>query len=449
MIGRKMLAATCGLVVIAAVFLTTAASASPRHATAVQRQTVPSALRHFAALGIDPQTVVVQRGARNYAGPHCPGKGWTCTSSLRVLQMGRDANKVDCTGGTPSVLTGSQGCVVMQSGTSNSARCVEKSKDDVVAQDCNITQTGARNSAVVDQSVESGGGPTQTATQTAEVTQNASGGDNSLSVKQHVHQHVQSGATQTQDVHQELTVNQTTTGSGNNSSDVKQDQNQDANNATTSQAQNTNASSSTPCPAASLFFVGSDPNECAFVSQTTDAGNNTNTFNQSIDQDEHAKGGDQLQGSFEGGIKAQAELTSTTGKSTDKATQDKDQSAKGGTSQEQIDPMGCCGFSAAGNANSKETLDQSSEQTASTGAAAFQSLDALGFVHTPSGGSCSVSQHVSNNADSSSASSSQPSCESGTGLESVCASGGEAAAAVVEEGPGFCESEPFSPPVSE
>lgn len=436
--SRHLLSVAVGLGLAATLVL--AGGAAARAATRGQATAAASPQRYLRSLGIDPRTVVIQRGARNYAGPRCPGKGWTCTRSTRVLQLGKDANQVDCTGGT---VMGQQ-CTIVQSGSTNSARCFERSNADVIAQDCNITQTGARNTAVIDQAVEAGGGPTQDVTQTAEVTQTASGGDNSLSVKQHVHQHVESGDTQTQDAHQELTSSQTASGSGDNASSVKQDENQDANNGS-SQAQNMNASSTTPCPAASLFFVGSDPNECAYVAQTADAGDNSNSFDQSIDENAHGTG-DQTQGSFEGGIKAQAELVSASGTSTDVAHQSKSQDAQGGTTQSQIDPMGCCGLSATGDDSSSETLDQSSSQDASTGTAALQELSVFGFVHTPTGGTCSVTQRASDNADSTSASASSPACEGGVGLQSSCTSGEvPELAAPAQEPLGACESMPFSP----
>src|SRR4249920_1564667 len=46
------------------------------------------AARYLRSVGLDPRSVVIQRGTRNYAGPKCPGKKWTCTTSRRVLQMG-------------------------------------------------------------------------------------------------------------------------------------------------------------------------------------------------------------------------------------------------------------------------------------------------------------------------------------------------------------------------
>jgi hypothetical protein len=407
---------------------------------------------YLRSIGVNPASMVWQHGARNYAGPNCPGKGWTCTTSTRVVQAVSDngQNRVDCTG-TSTVSASTQSCVVMQMGSNNNARCFERSKSSVVAQDCNIKQTGDRNTALIDQSVETNGDPTQDATQTAEVTQTGTL-NNRLSVKQHVHQHVESGDTQTEDAHQDLTASQTATGAGDNASSVKQDQNQDAHQGVT-QLQNTNHSSTAPCPAATLFGVGSDPNQCAYVGQSADAGDNQNVFDQSVDEDANSNSAtDQAQGSFSGGIKAQAELTSATGSSVSSAGQHKSQTEKGpsGASQEQIDPMSCCGVSAQGNDQSSETLDQSSTQNASEGSAAVQELLVLGFVHAPTGGSCSVTQRASDNADSSSESAASPTCASGLGFLTNCTSGQipdltEDLAAPLQQEIGGCTSRPFNP----
>ena len=44
-------------------------------------------VKYLASHGIDSKKIVIQRGARNYAGPHCPGRGWTCTTAKRVVQI--------------------------------------------------------------------------------------------------------------------------------------------------------------------------------------------------------------------------------------------------------------------------------------------------------------------------------------------------------------------------
>src|SRR5438445_12047147 len=48
--------------------------------------------------------VIRQIGARNYAGPHCPGVGWNWTTATRVIQAATDQggqNVAQCTDATP------------------------------------------------------------------------------------------------------------------------------------------------------------------------------------------------------------------------------------------------------------------------------------------------------------------------------------------------------------
>ena len=50
---------------------------------------------YLRSIGVNPQGVVVQRGARVYAGPSCPGAGWTCTRATRVVQLAAVQNKFE------------------------------------------------------------------------------------------------------------------------------------------------------------------------------------------------------------------------------------------------------------------------------------------------------------------------------------------------------------------
>ena len=433
------------IVAAATAALLTASAPAARGPAVEPIRTVAAAKRYLAAQGIDPRTVVIQHATRNYAGPRCPGRGWSCTTAKRVLQMGSDQNQVDCTG---SVLGDS--CVVVQLGPGqNDARCVEQSHAAVVAQSCTITQTGTANNATVVQKVESnvtGDVGTQTANQIVQLTQTATLGDNAANVLQRAHQVVNGKGVQTQDAHQELTVTQTAVGTGSNHNATDQGQNQDAHNGA-AQAQNTNPSGLTPCPAATLFFVGGDPNQCVYVTQNADAGDNANSSSQGIAESENSKAASaQTQGSFSGGIAGQMELQSATGQSSNSVHQRKDQDEIGGstTSQTQIDPVRCCGVSAIGNSSSSETLDQSSSQDASTGGAAVQQLEELGFVHAPTG-SCSVTQTARDNADSSSESASTQTCADGLGFATSCSTGETPELVPAADTVGACTSNPFSP----
>jgi len=278
-------------------------------------------------------------------------------------------------------------------------------------------QTGAMNTADVLQAVTVGSGGTQTATQTVEVTQTqtSTGTGNLLGVLQYANQSLAGGSTQAQDAHQELTVHQTAIGAGTNTDGAAQHQYQ-SETAGVTQSQNT-ASGLTPCPAAGLFGVGTDPNACAYIAQTSDSGNNLNGLNQQINETETSGvATNQLQGSSEGGIGAQAELNSTSGASQNSVRQSKMQTAKGptGVTQTQIDPTFCCGISANGNASSTETLSQSSTQTASS-PSPTQQLEVLGLVHAPNG-SCSITQ----TADGTTSTNSSSTCATPIGFETTC-----------------------------
>src|SRR5436305_14985163 len=82
---------------------------------------------YLAQHGLSPRGFVIQRGTHNYAGPNCPGKGWTCTTSKRVLQVSSQAghvNQADCSG--VGIVTDQPGdCEIVQRNTdgSNMATC--------------------------------------------------------------------------------------------------------------------------------------------------------------------------------------------------------------------------------------------------------------------------------------------------------------------------------------
>jgi hypothetical protein len=131
--------------------------------------------------------VVRQVGLRNYAGPNCPGKGWNCTTSTRVLQVASagGSNTVNCSAPT---------CNITQTGSgTNTARCAQSSIFPTATQICNISQSGATNYAFVNQSISqsvpaSPAGTTQTGTQTVTVTQGPASVLNQVQVQQNANQ---------------------------------------------------------------------------------------------------------------------------------------------------------------------------------------------------------------------------------------------------------------------
>jgi len=147
------------------------------------------AVRYLRAIGLDPRGLVIQRGARNYAGPNCPGAGWACTSTAHpVVQItaagGR--NTFFCTTGSCAVVqatrsgtaTKTRSLTALALAPANKAACV---KTTGLSQSCTINQTSASadNTAIVFENVPKSSGLTQTASATAQITQRATGATNS------------------------------------------------------------------------------------------------------------------------------------------------------------------------------------------------------------------------------------------------------------------------------
>src|SRR5580765_357974 len=85
-----MLAAACVLVAGAG------AVTKPVTPKRVDVTTAAGLAQYLQTLKIkDWARIVVQSGDRNYAGPNCPGVGWTCTTAKRVLQYGPN-NSFQC-----------------------------------------------------------------------------------------------------------------------------------------------------------------------------------------------------------------------------------------------------------------------------------------------------------------------------------------------------------------
>jgi hypothetical protein len=93
---------SAAVVLVAAIGLSSAAGAASQQVTSAapaRLTTHAAAAAYLRSLGLDPASVVVQRGEKNYAGPQCPGAGWNCTSAKQVLQVSTAAglNSFTCT----------------------------------------------------------------------------------------------------------------------------------------------------------------------------------------------------------------------------------------------------------------------------------------------------------------------------------------------------------------
>ena len=357
----------------------------------VARSATPSAVSgQVRAAGA---AVVRQIGARNYAGPNCPGVSWNCTTSTRVIQ-------VATRGGVnlATVTCSLQICpYIEQIGSSNVFNCTQKSTNPAADQSCKVKQTGASNMATVSQYISQTALGSQAGTQLAEVTQGpASGGNtvyNVLKLTQSVSQSTKTLGAQVQEAHQKVLATQTAAGAGYNQSFINQSQLQKAYGGS-SQSQNATADSGADC----LDGAPTAPNTCSDVRQYSVNGTNYNALNQSINQDANTAvsvpAAHQTQGSEFGGLEGHVHQETTgSGSSQNKAKQNKLQKATGPANavQAQWDPVRCCGtFSLIGPG--VEDINQSSAIGA-TSPGALQKSDLIGESRTP-GGTCKVNQHA-------------------------------------------------------
>ena len=360
----RVLFATIAAVVAAG---STASAAGERSARAPDLSSRAAIDRYLASTGVSPGSVVHQSGLRNYAGPSCPGAGWTCTRSTRVAQIALPGgvNRVECAGADCVAV---QGAATQEAAAAdavkNSTRCKQSTGPD---QSCEITQVGTDNDAQVDQDIRQRDGTTQTGTQKASVEQHApTGGSNSAHVRQTVDQDTKvksDGAiTQDQAADQDATVDQDGSVGADNAADVDQVTKQTArahgkSGAIQQTQQGSDIDQDTPAQTS------------ADIEQHSDTGENRSKLRQRHDLDAQAKAttGDvtQTQGaSFEGGLDGTVTQDSA-GVSTSDNDQHEKQRLKGDTNgtltQSQHGPASCCSPQ-TGNPNDTFNVKQSSDQ---------------------------------------------------------------------------------------
>ncbi len=74
--------------VIAAVALVSASGAATTKAqkvTKINVSTRAAVVHYLRSIHVNPKHAVIQRGLRNYAGAHCPGKHWTCAGTKHTV----------------------------------------------------------------------------------------------------------------------------------------------------------------------------------------------------------------------------------------------------------------------------------------------------------------------------------------------------------------------------
>lgn len=362
----------------------TASVVEIKHATGIDLSTVPKIEKYLRSLGVSTKGLVVQRGARNYAGPNCPGFAWNCTAARGVVvQMAQAGqNKFECSPEDDQVYptAAPASCFLFQSNTDgkNQATCRESTDANAATLTCDITQSNVNgdNHATIDQNVDQRGGATQTAMVDAFLDQDNVNGSNHAGLTQSISQStsaVTSGGTQSQDAD-----------------------------------------------------FGAD------VFQDTDTGNNFLQQSQALIQDGRASGPStilQVQngehfGSVDQEVGADVVLlgggvafllSDDEGFSKAHVTQTERQTLRGPGLQDQSGPMRCCGTSSQEGSPEQTlfTLHQSSTEKASQfdegTANQFQSLH--GDCDTT--GTCSINQFAANEADS------LRQHESGTGEQTV------------------------------
>jgi len=149
--------------------------------------TVAGTKAYFRSIGVNPRGVVIQRSARNYAGPRCPGAGWACTRANHPVVQ------IAATGGRNMFVCRTARCAVVQltarraatGGRSLAASAPMKNravciKTTGLTQSCSISQSSATasNTAVVYENAGKFSGLTQTASSSASITQQATGASN-------------------------------------------------------------------------------------------------------------------------------------------------------------------------------------------------------------------------------------------------------------------------------
>jgi hypothetical protein len=169
---------------------------------AIDLSTNAAVKQYLRSLGISPRGVVIQRGARNYAGPNCPGKGWNCTRSQKVVQIATPA-RARPSAGTRSFFAKPP----PPPPPVNVAKCSRTTPSNPSPQVCSVTQSatgGASNSAQVDETITQSG-QTLNGSQDAQITQTSETGSNKVQLSLKITQSATTGGTS---VSQNLTSSQ-------------------------------------------------------------------------------------------------------------------------------------------------------------------------------------------------------------------------------------------------
>src|SRR3990170_7064536 len=112
--SRKVATMLVVLAVLVLAGVPGSADAASKDQTQTDLSSLPRIEAYLNSIGIDPGSVVVQHGQWNYAGPDCPGAGWSCTTANKVVQLAPAnlpaANIVDCSPTVSVTLLGIDEC---------------------------------------------------------------------------------------------------------------------------------------------------------------------------------------------------------------------------------------------------------------------------------------------------------------------------------------------------
>jgi hypothetical protein len=258
--------------------------------------------------GIDPKRVVIQRGARNYAGPKCPGKRWNCTRARQVVQYSAfngdddDENRFTCTPSdvvvdAPQEEPPAQACAIIQVGPGDNNATCRMHGDQAIpppgaTQFCDIDQMTANgnNRATIEQGVDAqNSGSEQEVLQEAFLNQSTVNGSNSARIVQETNLLLFGASPQEQDVHQLVDADMDTQ-FGDNVLSARQDQDlvERSNALAVEQLQNTDFDTSVDCDGEGM--EPDAPNSCADIDMTTLEGDNLLTGGD--DDDDNGDDGD-------------------------------------------------------------------------------------------------------------------------------------------------------------
>src|SRR2546430_4401521 len=115
---RKVTTIIVGLSLLTMAAVPAAANASTADRGKTDLSSLPAIEAYLASIGVGMESVVVQQGPLNYAGPLCPGDGWNCTTANAVVQIstGRSgANIFDCLPSINATIPALNECLIVQS----------------------------------------------------------------------------------------------------------------------------------------------------------------------------------------------------------------------------------------------------------------------------------------------------------------------------------------------